>query len=194
MLDVACGTGRHAAWFREAGGRVVGLDLSHQLLVRARGATTVPLARSDVRWIPVRPGMMDLTVNLFTSFGYFDDDDEHRRALTEMLATIRPGGWFVLDFLNADQIRRNLVRREEGTVEGRPVTIRRWLDDEGRHVFKQIDVAGRRLLERVRLFGAAELEAMLSDQGCAVVHRAGDYDGAPLSPDAPRVLLAGRVP
>lgn len=194
VLDVACGTGRHAAWFHAQGGRVVGLDLSHQLLVRAQGSTAVPLVRSDVRWIPIRPGMMDLTVNLFTSFGYFDDDDEHRRALTEMLATIRPGGWFVLDFLNADQIRRNLVRREDGAVDGTPVQIRRWLDDEGRHVFKQIDVTGRRLLERVRLFGAGELEAMLAEQGCRVIHRAGDYDGGPLAPDAPRVLLAGRVP
>jgi len=89
---------------------------------------------------------------------------------------------------------RNLVRREAGAVNGTPVTIRRWLDDEGRHVFKQIDVTGRRLLERVRLFGAGELEAMLAEQGCRVVHRAGDYDGVPLGPDAPRVLLAGQVP
>jgi hypothetical protein len=54
--------------------------------------TAVPLVRSDVQWIPIRPGRMDLTVNLLTSFGYFDDDDEHRRALAEMLATIRPEG------------------------------------------------------------------------------------------------------
>jgi len=100
----------------------------------------------------------------------------------------------VLDFLNARQIRRNLVRRETGAVDGTPVTIRRWLDDEGRHVFKQIDVTGRRLLERVGLFDAAELEAMLAEQGCRVVHRAGNHDGGPLGPDAPRVLLAGQVP
>ena len=44
---------------------------------------------------------MDLTVNLFTSFGYFERDAEHAAALGEMVATVRPGGWFVIDFLNA---------------------------------------------------------------------------------------------
>lgn len=194
VLDVACGTGRHAARFRARGGRVVGLDLSHQLLARARGGAGVPVVRSDVRWIPVRRRAMDLTVNLFTSFGYFDDDLEHQLALAEMLATLRPGGWFVLDFLNASQVRRHLVRREAGLIEGREVAIRRWLDDESRHVFKQVTVDGRRLLERVRLFEPAELEAMLDRQGCRVQHRAGDYDGGPLGPDAPRVLLVGQVP
>ena len=92
---------------------------------------------------------------------------------------------------NADRIRR----REDGAVGGTPVKIRRWLDDEGRHVFKQIDVTGRRrLLQRVRRFGARELEALLAEQGCRVIHRAGDYDGGPVGPDAPRVLLAGQVP
>lgn len=67
----------------------------------------------------------------------------------------------------------------------------RWLDDEERHVFNQIDVTGLWLLERVRLFGAGELEAMPTDDGC---HRTGDCDGGPPGPDAPQALLAGRVP
>ena len=46
---------------------------------------------------------MDLTVSLFTSFGYFEHDEEHAAALREMVATLRPGGWFVIDFLNADR-------------------------------------------------------------------------------------------
>jgi hypothetical protein len=61
-------------------------------------------------------------------------------------------------------------------------------------VFTQIDVTGRRSMERVRPFGAGELETMPAEPDCRALHRAGDDDGAPLGPDAPRVLLAGQVP
>ena len=112
VLDVACGAGRHARAFQAAGAHCIGLDLSAALLKVASEVTTAPLVRADMRALPVRAGSMDLTVNLFTSFGYFDHDAEHALALGEMVATLRPGGWFVIDFLNARSVRRKLVPRE----------------------------------------------------------------------------------
>jgi 3-isopropylmalate dehydratase small subunit len=91
VLDVGCGAGRHARAFRAAGARCVGVDLSQTLLRIARRMTDAPLVRADMRLLPIRPGSMDLTVSLFTSFGYFDDDEEHTRALREMAGTLRPG-------------------------------------------------------------------------------------------------------
>src|SRR3954465_15279401 len=76
VLDVACGAGRHARAFTTAGARCFGLDLSATLLRRAREVTTAPRGGADMRQLPIRPGSMDLTVNLFTSFGYFDRDSE----------------------------------------------------------------------------------------------------------------------
>jgi len=70
VLDVACGAGRHARAFRAAGARCVGVDLSAPLLRIARGVTDAFLVRADMRALPIRAGSMDLTVNLFTSFGY----------------------------------------------------------------------------------------------------------------------------
>ena len=105
VLDVGSGAGRHARAFRAVGARCVGLDLSRTLLRVARGVTDAPLVRADMRRMPIRPGSMDLTVSLFTSFGYFEHDEEHAAALREMVATIRPGGWFVIDFLNATEVR-----------------------------------------------------------------------------------------
>ena len=109
VLDVACGAGRHARAFRAAGARCVGLDLSLTLLRVARGVTDAPLVRGDMRYLPIRAGSMDLTVSLFTSFGYFEHDEEHAAALREMVTTVRPTGWFVIDFLNAAEVRRRLV-------------------------------------------------------------------------------------
>ena len=95
-----------------------------------------------MRALPIRPGSMDLTVNLFTSFGYFDRDEEHAAALNEMVATLRPGGWFVIDFLNPELVRRRLVRHEVMVVDGAEVTVTRAVSPDGHYVSKTIDHAG----------------------------------------------------
>jgi SAM-dependent methyltransferase len=193
VLDVACGAGRHSRALRAAGARCTGLDLSAALLKRARAFSGIPLVRADMRALPIRPASMDLTVNLFTSFGYFATDAEHARALAEMGGTLRPAGWMVLDFLNADAVRARLVPEEETELAGRPVHIRRELTDGGRFVWKRIATAdGRNFVERVRLFDAPELTEMLSACGVAVRHMFGDYDGALPGPAAPRVVLMGQ--
>lgn len=194
VLDVACGAGRHARAFAALGARCTGVDLSATLLGRARAAGTAALVRADLRRLPVRPGSMDLTVNLFTSFGYFADDAEHQAALGEMVGTVRPGGWFALDFLNADSVRAVVQAGEApqpaGTGRHR---VQRALSPDGRHVEKVITTDdGRRFLERVRLFPPAELEAMLGAAGLAVHARYGDYAGDALHPGSPRVILVGR--
>jgi SAM-dependent methyltransferase len=195
VLDVACGPGRHARALEAVGARCFGLDLSMPLLRRARQVTGIPLIRADMRRIPVRPRSMDLTVNLFTSFGYFEDDAEHRAALEAMVGTVRPGGWFAIDFLNAERVRSALVPSEAAMLGGHAVSVTRELSGEGRFVRKTISAAdGRRWQERVRLFGIGELESMLEDAGVVVSHRFGDYDGGPPAPGAPRVVLLGQVP
>jgi SAM-dependent methyltransferase len=192
VLDVGSGAGRHARAFEAVGARCVGLDLSRALLRVARGVTDAPLVRGDMRQLPIRPGSMDLTVSLFTSFGYFEHDEEHASALREMVGTLRPGGWFVIDFLNADEVRRRLVARETVAVPDGRAEIAREMSPDGRYVCKTIVTPrGRRFTERVRLFEPAQMIAMLEDAGVEVRHRYGDYDAAPLRPDSPRTILAG---
>jgi SAM-dependent methyltransferase len=194
VLDVGCGPGRHARAFQAIGARCVGLDLSLTLLRVARGVTDAPLVRGDMRRMPIRPGSMDLTVSLFTSFGYFEHDEEHAAALGEMVATLRPGGWFVIDFLNAAEVRRRLVERETVTVQGGRAEVSRTMSPDGRYVCKSIVTpAGRRFTERVRLFDQGQMSAMLRDAGVDVRHRFGDYNASPLQADSPRTILAGRI-
>lgn len=194
VLDVACGAGRHARAFRAAGARCIGVDLSETLLRIARGVTDAPLVRADMRALPIRPGTMDLTVNLFTSFGYFDHDVEHTAALREMVTTVRPKGWFVIDFLNPAAVRARLVPRERIAVQGRKVVVVRSVSADGHHVCKTIRTTdGRRFTERVRLFEPVEIETMLRDAGVAVRRRFGDYDASALLNGSPRTILAGQV-
>jgi hypothetical protein len=148
-----------------------------------------------MRALPVRPGSMDLTVNLFTSFGYFEHDAEHAIALGEMVSTLRPRGWFVIDFLNPPAVRARLVPRETQRLDGTPAEVERTVSPDGRYVCKTIRTgSGRRFTERVRLFGAGEIETMLGATGVTVRERYGDYDASPLSPDSPRTILLGQAP
>ena len=194
VLDVGCGAGRHARALRSLGARCVGLDLSATLLRVARGVTDAPLVRADMRRIPIRPESMDLTVSLFTSFGYFEHDEEHAAALREMVGTLRRGGWLVIDFLNAAEVRRRLVARETVTMAGGMAEVARTMSPDGRYVCKSIVTPdGRRFTERVRLFDQSQMAAMLGDAGVDLRHTFGDYDATPLRPDSPRTILAGRT-
>ena len=194
VLDVACGAGRHARAFEAAGARCTGLDLSHTLLRLAREVTTAPLVRADMRQLPIRPGSMDLTVNLFTSFGYFDQDAEHTAALVEMISTVRSGGWFVIDFLNPAAVRRQLVPEETLELAGSTVRVSRSVSPDGRYVCKNIRAAGgRHYRERVRLFEPQQMSAMLEAAGIVIRSRFGDYNDAPLVPNSPRTILVGQV-
>ena len=194
VLDVACGAGRHARAFEEAGARCFGLDLSATLLRLARQVTDAPLIRADMRHLPVRPASMDLTVNLFTSFGYFERDAEHAAALEEMISTVRPGGWFVIDFLNPAAVRRRLVPEETVELPGHKIQVSRSVSPDGRYVCKSIRAPkGKHYIERVRLFEPHQISGMLESAGVTVRYRFGDYDASPLTPDAARTILAGQV-
>ena len=193
VLDVACGPGRHMGALEAAGARVFGFDLSHVLLNRARTVTSRPLVRADMRHLPFRAGSMDLTVNLFTSFGYFATDVEHDAAMGEMLGTVRNGGWFVLDFLDAAVVRAGLVPREVQQLGGACVEVRREFLDDGRVVRKTMLLPdGRQFEERVRLFSFGELQAMIEQHGARVLTGFGDYDGAPAG-KGPRAILLAQV-
>jgi SAM-dependent methyltransferase len=193
VLDVACGAGRHAKAFVEAGACCFGLDLSATLLRVAQSVTNAPLIRADMRQLPIRPASMHLTVNLFTSFGYFDRDAEHRIALEEMISTVQPGGWFVIDFLNSAAVRRELVPEEMVQLAGQTVRVTRSVSPDGRYVCKSIRAQGEKHYEeRVRLFEPEQITAMLEGAGVKVRHHYGDYDGSSLTPDSPRTILMGR--
>ena len=195
VLDLACGAGRHAAELERAGAQVVGLDLSPAMLLRAQRRVRAPLVRGDMRALPFRGGTFGLVVNLFTSFGYFRSDKEHGAVMRQVAEVLAPGGRFVIDYLNAEQVRRSLRRDSEQVQQGDATArVKRRFSEEGLYVVKEIELRAenRSFQERVRLFTAAELEGLLTASGLEVVGRYGNYDGDPLGADTPRTILVAR--
>jgi SAM-dependent methyltransferase len=193
-LDLACGPGRHARFLAERWW-TSGTDLSEVLLRFAqRTGVQAKLVRADIRELPYRESSFDLVVNLFTSFGYFESDDEHERVIRDLARVIVPGGTFVIDFLNAQLVRRTLVPADMKVVNGKQVEQRREITPDGRFVVKHIHIGtgAREFTERVRLFSGEELTALLERSGFHIERSFGDYDGAPLGENSSRVILFAR--
>lgn len=191
VLDLACGAGRHARYLGQKWW-TSGVDLSEVMLrIARRNGTPARLVRADIRALPYRESSFDLVVNLFTSFGYFDTDAEHDLVVRDLAGLITVGGTFVIDYLNADMVRAQLIAYDETSISGRRVEQRRQISDDGRYVIKRISIRneGREFIERVRLFTKEELVAMLERGGFSVETSYGDYDGGPLTDDSPRVIL-----
>ncbi|MGI9628507.1 MAG: class I SAM-dependent methyltransferase [Longimicrobiales bacterium] len=200
VLDLACGGGRHLAELSRLGFQATGLDLSIPLLRAAQtAAPQASLVRGDMRALPFAPGSFDGVTSFFTSFGYFEEEYDDVRVLREVRRALANGGTFLLDFLNAGEVRANLKRGDHRTVEGVEVAQERQLVDDGRIVEKRItigpsDEQGERVfVERVRLYEPNELDEMLAAARLKPGRRFGSYDRSSFSPDSPRYIVMGRA-
>jgi SAM-dependent methyltransferase len=196
VLDLACGGGRHTAALRQRGYRAVGVDLSLTLLVTAQG---LPRVGGDMRGLPFANDTFDVLLNFFTSFGYFETERENFRVLEEVVRVLRPGGRFLIDFMNAGFVLENLKPAEVQESEGRRLDIERWYDPNTRRINKRIrirtgDKQPRCYLESVRAYGAEEVTIGMRWAGLEVDDLFGSFQGDPFSRDSERLIILGHKP
>ena len=105
FLDIGCGTGRHAIQINKKGFNVDGIDLSKKSLEKAIIYQNEKLKfyHKDMRNIN-KINKYDVVLNLFTSFGYFDNDKHHELVFRNIFKTLKNKGHFVIDFFNAKKI------------------------------------------------------------------------------------------
>jgi len=196
-LDVACGAGRHLAALARRGARAVGVDLSRSLLERARAAGVAGgLVRGDLRRLPFAGRSFGLALSMFTSLGYFESEAENHAALSEVARVLYARGWFVVDYLNASAVIRDLTPATVREVGEYRVEEERRIDAARGRILKEVRVHRRagglvitRYVESVALWTRAELEARLARAGFIVREVAGDYGGGAFTADSPRLLL-----
>jgi 2-polyprenyl-3-methyl-5-hydroxy-6-metoxy-1,4-benzoquinol methylase len=122
VLDMACGPGRHSVIFARMGYNVTAVDLSDNLLCVARrqsekAGLDINFHKSDLREITLDKNF-DLIINLFTSFGYFEDDSENYRIFDAAIKHLEYNGRFVIDFLNKKYLEKNLKEYSEEVISG----------------------------------------------------------------------------
>ena len=213
VLDVACGAGRHTFALRELGLDVTGMDLSIPLLRAARhraresGDEDIGFVRGDMRQLPFRDAF-DAALSLFTSFGYFEDDEENARVLRAIHSVLRPGGLYLLDFLNPELVVGTLEPRSAELREGRRIVQERSITADGARVEKTIritpadpadpadpgPVPERVFRESVRLYSRQDIESMMARASLEVIGVHGSFAGEAWEPASPRMIFSARRP
>ena len=193
MLDLACGKGRHALQLAGKGFEVVGVDLSVESIMAARQHEQPNLAfyTQDMRR-PYTAGYFDYVFSFFTSFGYFETRREDVQVFESIAQNLRPGGVFVLDFMNAQKVVRTMQPHGEKTVDDVHFSWKKryengfifkkitFIDNqetqrnEAQHDEAQHDEA-QQYEERVRAFSLADIEALLAETGMQRIAVFGDY-------------------
>jgi SAM-dependent methyltransferase len=193
VLDLACGTGRYLRVLYERGARAVGIDLSEVLLEEARRVfasvpARPPLVRADMRRLPFAEATFDLTLSMFTSFGYFEGMEEHAALAVEIGRVTRT--LVVVDVLNPTVLENMLRPRSHRMLDGVVVEEDRWLEENPRRVVKRIRIGeSEEYDERVQLFTPDELAALFEPAGFSLERVAGDYEGNDFAPaSSPRIV------
>jgi SAM-dependent methyltransferase len=193
ILDLACGEGRYTALFNDLGYCVTGVDLSETLVNCGKERYPgLELEVGDMRRIH---GKYDVILSLFTSFGYFDSDQENENVLRSVFNALNPGGAFWLDFLNAQQVEETLIPENITDLSAGIRVVESRKIENGR-IIKDIYFSNheeeKHYRESVRLFTSSHLEQMFQRTGFHITQRFGDYHGRSWEPHSPRTILVGR--
>jgi len=193
VLDLACGSGRHIQELRRKGYAAVGCDLSMTLLWTAtrQHSCAGTVVRADMRRLPFHDESFGGLVNFFTSFGYFENEDDNLSSAREMARVLRTGAPLLVDYLNVHRELERLVQTERRDLDGDEALIERWFDPASKTFNKRITIGSKRFLERVRGYERNELAALFDTAGFRVDHTFGDFDGREYYIGSPRLILTG---
>ena len=180
MLDVACGKGRHSILLAAKGFNVTGIDISEDSIKEAKAfeKDNLQFYLHDMR-LPFWINFFDYAFNFFTSFGYFATRREHDNSIRTIAQSLKPGGIFVLDYLNVHYAEDHLVHISEKRVDDVNYYITKWFDET--HFFKKIVVEDEdtnepmEYIEKVAKFSLGDFTDMFAYQGLQIQEVFGDY-------------------
>ena len=199
ILDLCCGHGRHTVELAAAGYSMVGQDLSVIFLDLAKDAAAardlqIQFVHADMREIPFE-GEFDAIINMFSAFGYFDDDTENQKVLDRVARALKPGGKFLIDLLNTLRIIRNflaqswdelpdgtsvLTKRDYNLLTGNIEELRTYIAPDG----------SKREVHLVwRLYFYPELAKMLNHADLTPIQVFGNFDGSKYTWDSNRMIV-----
>ncbi len=177
ILDLPCGKGRHSVFLNSLGYRVTGSDLSENSIIAAKKYEndTLKFNVHDMR-VPFNK-KYNAVFNLFTSFGYFEDDKEDLLILHNIKNGLTKEGVFVFDFLNAAMVKENLVTKETKVVDGITFNIIREIANGFilKHISFFADAKKHSYTERVKYLDLEKMTSYLEKVGFKIEHTFGDY-------------------
>jgi SAM-dependent methyltransferase len=197
VLDMCCGVGRHSLELARRGYRVTGVDRTSPFLQVARDRATaeglnLELVLADMRRFE-RPDAFDAAINLYTSFGYFEDPADDRQVAMCLCRSLRPGGTLVMELMGKEVVARIYQPRDwQELPDGRLFLQERRVTQDWSWIENRwILVAGEQRQESVvshRLYDGQGLRALLLSAGFASVDLYGSLQGSTYDPHARRLV------
>lgn len=196
ILDLACGRGRHSVYLNRLGYRVLGVDLSPSSIAFAKAQLKNPMFHLEDPERSLNPvdtariefevhdmtqpyeRRLDVVLNLFTSFGYFKNEEDHLKTILSIKANLNEGGVAVIDFMNVPYVLDHLVDQEIKMVDGIEFAIKRSYQDG--FIFKNIQFSDEgqdfNFTERVRALTLDNFQHLFHAAGLELVDLYGDYN------------------
>lgn len=129
ILDLACGKGRHSIFLNKLGYNVTGVDLASKSIESAKQYENEYLKFfvGDMRKVYL-PNKFNAVFSLFTSFGYFNNEEDNFKVFKSVFDQLKYEGIFVMDFMNVSLVEHNLVEKEDKMVDGILFHLRRKIE------------------------------------------------------------------
>ena len=201
IIDLACGKGRHSVYLNQLGFNILGLDLSKESISQNKKLETditaehfLKFSVHDMRteiYPEVSAEKVDAVFNLFTSFGYFDDEIEDKKIFKSVSNVLKDEGYFVLDFLNAKWVKNTLVPKAEIRKEDILFHITKSIENQ--FVIKDIRFHDQgkdfHFFEKVKLHTLETIGNYAEEFGFERVKIYGDYNLGAFDPEtSPRCI------
>jgi ubiquinone/menaquinone biosynthesis C-methylase UbiE len=204
ILDLCCGYGRVTRLLAKGNDyQITGVDLSEDFLQIARdefSSSNIKYVQGDMRKLSFK-NEFDAVVNLFTSFGYFETDEENEKVLGQINKALKTNGLFLLDYENKFNFVMNEVLKKKrswyNTRHQQLYLIENdydFLNEREIVTFRQYKDGAivKEVCYNIRLFSFPELKTMLTRNGFEIVGVWGDFEGAPATIDSKRLITVSR--
>ena len=192
ILDLACGKGRHSIFLNSLGYNVTGLDLSKNSIehAKAQESDSLHFGVHDMR--DPYPTQFEVVLNLFTSFGYFEEEEDNFKVIQTIKSSLKQNGIGVIDFMNSPVVIDNLRAQNSYEAENVKFELKRSYKDG--FITKNIEVKDAsktyHFEEKVRAFTFQDFETMLSKAGLHLLDCFGSYKLEPFnSKTSERLIL-----
>ena len=214
ILDLGCGYGRHAIELAKNGYNVTGVDTSKKFIDIAKKEAQKNNVKIDFLIEDMRNlsfiNKFDVIINMFTSFGYFDDESDNELVIQKIHTSLKPNGKFLIDLNNGISLL-NRIMEKGGTVNKTGIitnvvktTLSNNLTVENK---EELDLLTMRWAMKrnwkegsnlkiyktnVRIFFLPEINAMLKRNGFLIEKLWGDFQGSEFAPGSWRLIILAK--
>lgn len=202
VLDLCCGPGRHSIALAKKGLSVTAVDRSRHLVEKAKAAARAE--NLELEWVLEdmrkfrRPSAFDLVLNLFTSFGYFEDEKENLDVLALIYQNLKEGGIAFMDLIGKEIVAKifqttsntNSIDLPDGTI----IIQRHKVYDDWSRILNDWIVVKDGKAETYSfshtIYSGKELKDLFLAAGFKEIRLYGNLDGGEYGPDAKRLIAA----